>query len=83
MAGRLQAALGGSPARAGQVQAFLRVLDRDCGPLDFDQAGAVDTCWQRLYFCLRSGFVTEALQVRHPLHGEGAVRNSHDSCSRR
>ena len=63
MAGWLQAALGGVPTRLGQVQAFLRVLNRDCGPLDFDQAGAVDTCWQRLYFCLRSGFHEEALQV--------------------
>ena len=59
-----QAALGGRPSRAGQVQAFLRVLDRDCGPLDFDQPGAVDTTWQRLYYCLRSGFHEEALQVR-------------------
>ena len=76
MAGRLQAALGGSPARAGQVQAFLRVLDRDCGPLDFDQAGAVDTCWQRLYFCLRSGFYTEALQVRHSCGGCSCVNRA-------
>ncbi len=61
----LQAALGGDPSRVGQIQAFLRIVDRDLGTmLDFDQPGGADTSWQRIYYCLRSGYNDEALQVR-------------------
>ena len=61
----LQAALGGDPSRIGQIQAFLRIVDRDLGAmLDFDQPGGADTSWQRIYYCLRSGYNDEALQVR-------------------
>ena len=60
-----QAALGGDPSRVGQVQAFLRIVDRDLGTvLDFDQPGGADTSWQRIYYCLRSGYNDEALHVR-------------------
>ena len=59
-----QAAMGGDPSRLGQVQAFLRVVDRDLGTaLDFDQPGGTDTSWQRIYYCLRSGYHDEALQA--------------------
>jgi len=61
----LQAALGGDPSRVGQIQAFLRIVDRDLVTmLDFDQPGGADTSWQRIYYCLRSGYSNEALQVR-------------------
>jgi hypothetical protein len=56
--------MGGDPSRLGQVQAFLRVVDRDLGTaLDFDQPGGADTSWQRIYYCLRSGYHDEALQA--------------------
>ena len=66
----LQAALGGDPSRVGQIQAFLRIVDRDLGTmLDFDQPGGADTSWQRIYYCLRSGYNDEALQVPAPRAG--------------
>ncbi len=64
---RPQAALGGSPSRLGLVQAFLRVREKERGPLDFDQPGGVDTTWQRIYCCLRAGFHGEALQASQRL----------------
>ena len=56
--------MGGDPSKLGQIQAFLRVVDRDLGTaLDFDQPGGADTSWQRIYYCLRSGYFDEALQA--------------------
>ena len=60
-----QAALGGDPTRLGEVKAFLRVRERDA-TLDFDapSGGAVvDTSWQRVFLCLRSGYHQEAVKV--------------------
>lgn len=68
-----QAALGGSPSRLGLVQAFLRVKEKERGPLDFDQPGGVDTTWQRIYCCLRAGFHAEALQASGGVGGCGWV----------
>ena len=47
------------------MQAFLRVREKDAGPLDFDAPGGADTLWQRIYLCLRSGFYAEAIEVRN------------------
>ncbi len=58
-----QASLGGAPTRQSQVQAFLRVREKDAGPLDFDLPGGADTTWHRIYLCLRSGFHKEAVEV--------------------
>lgn len=58
-----QASLGGAPTRQSQVQAFLRIREKDAGPLDFDSPGGVDTTWHRIYLCLRSGFHKEAVEV--------------------
>lgn len=63
----LQASLGGSLTRQGQIQAFLRIREKDAGPLDFDSPGGVDTTWHRIYLCLRSGFYKEAVEVSCPL----------------
>lgn len=51
------------PSRKGQVCAFLRLKEKDVGPLDFDAPGGLDTTWHRVFFCLRSGFQAEALEV--------------------
>ncbi|KAL9674528.1 hypothetical protein QQ045_030800 [Rhodiola kirilowii] len=63
-----QAALGGIVGNLQKVRAFLRIRLRDYGVLDFD-AGDVrrqpplDTTWQQMYFCLRTGYYDEAKQV--------------------
>ena len=59
----LQANLGGSPTQLDWIKAFLRVKEKDRGPLDFDAPGGGDTTWQRVYMCLRSGYDTEAIEV--------------------
>ena len=63
-----QAALGGDPTRLGEVKAFLRVRERDAA-LDFDAPSGgpvVDTSWQRVFLCLRSGYHQEAVKVPCP-----------------
>jgi hypothetical protein len=52
--------------RLGQIKAFLRIREKDSGPLDFDTQGGIDTTWHRIYLCLRSGFHQEALEVQPP-----------------
>ncbi|CAL5221540.1 g3750 [Coccomyxa viridis] len=59
---RAQANLGGSPTRLDWTKAFLRVKEKDRGPLDFDVPGGGDTTWQRVYLCLRSGYDAEAIE---------------------
>ena len=61
----LQARLGGEPTRTAQIQAFLRLRMADAGPLDFDSQGGVgtDTTWPTIFYCLRCGYHSEALQV--------------------
>lgn len=56
------ARLGGRLGRLDRIQAFLRVKLADQGVLDFD-GGMLDTTWQRIYLCLRSGFHQEALEI--------------------
>lgn len=63
-----QAALGGVVGNLQTVRAFLRIRLRDCGVLDFDAGDArrqppVDTTWQQIYFCLRTGYYEEARNV--------------------
>ena len=65
---RTVAALGGSPSRIGLVQAYLRVREKARGTLDFDQPGGFDTCWLRIYSCLRAGFTQEAVAVARAAH---------------
>eukprot|EP00887_Chlorella_sp_A99_P000841 scaffold5.g841.t1 len=72
------AALGGSPSRLGLVNAFLRVKEKDRGPLDFDQPGGLDTTWRRVYTCLRAGFLAEAAQVGLVWGGGEVARGSRD-----
>ncbi|KQK21691.1 nuclear pore complex protein NUP93A [Brachypodium distachyon] len=62
------AALGGSVGNLQKIRAFLRVRLRDHGVLDFDaidlrRQPPVDTTWQQIYFCLRTGYYDEARQV--------------------
>ncbi|GJN31466.1 hypothetical protein PR202_gb19866 [Eleusine coracana subsp. coracana] len=62
------AALGGSVGNLQKIRAFLRVRLRDQGVLDFDATDLrrqppVDTTWQQIYFCLRTGYFDEARQV--------------------
>ena len=67
---RAAAALGGAPGREGRVKAFIRVRDPEAAPFDFDSGAAVDgsggsasgsdTTWQRVWLCLRAGWVGEA-----------------------
>ena len=60
----VQAALGGRPSRQAVVQAFLRVKNQDiAATMDFDAPTGVDTTWQRIFCCLRSGYTQEALEV--------------------
>nr|XP_011467609.1 PREDICTED: nuclear pore complex protein NUP93A-like isoform X2 [Fragaria vesca subsp. vesca] len=64
----LQAALGGEVVNMQQIRAFLRVHLKDYGLLDFDASDVsnpppVDTTWQQIYFCLRSGYNDEARTV--------------------
>ncbi|KAI8559056.1 hypothetical protein RHMOL_Rhmol04G0145500 [Rhododendron molle] len=63
-----QAALGGAVGNLQRIHAFLRVRLRDYGVLDFDAGEAcrqppVDTTWQQIYFCLRTGYYDEARKV--------------------
>ncbi|XP_057982057.1 nuclear pore complex protein NUP93A [Malania oleifera] len=63
-----QAALGGVVGNLQRVRAFLRIRLRDYGVLDFDAGDArrqppVDTTWQQIYFCLRTGYHDEAREV--------------------
>ncbi|XP_010545067.1 PREDICTED: nuclear pore complex protein NUP93A [Tarenaya hassleriana] len=63
-----QAALGGSVGNLQRIRAFLRIRLRDYGILDFDSGDArrqppVDTTWQQIYFCLRTGYYEEAREV--------------------
>lgn len=59
----MQASLGGSPTRLDWIRAYLRLKEKDRGPLDFDAPGGADTSWQLIYLCLRSGFEAEAVEV--------------------
>ncbi|GAB2227958.1 hypothetical protein Droror1_Dr00009787 [Drosera rotundifolia] len=63
-----QAALGGAVGNLQKIRAFLRVRLRDYGVLDFDSADArrqppIDTTWQQIYFCLRTGYYDDARNV--------------------
>ncbi|KAG6477730.1 hypothetical protein ZIOFF_061161 [Zingiber officinale] len=63
-----QAALGGAVGNLEKIQAFLRVRLRDHGVLDFDAGDKsrqppVDTTWQQIYYCLRTGYYNEAKKV--------------------
>lgn len=63
-----QAALGGAVGNLHRVRAFLRIRLRDYGNLDFDAGDArrqppVDTTWQQIYFCLRTGYYDEARKI--------------------
>ncbi|XP_057487708.1 nuclear pore complex protein NUP93A-like isoform X2 [Actinidia eriantha] len=63
-----QAALGGAVGNLQRLRAYLRVRLRDYGVLDFDAGDArrqppVDTTWQQIYFCLRTGYYDEARNV--------------------
>lgn len=59
----IQANLGGNPSRKARIQAYLRMREKDAGPLDFDTPGGLDTTWHRIFFCLRSAYTKEALEV--------------------
>ncbi|XP_065865847.1 nuclear pore complex protein NUP93A-like [Euphorbia lathyris] len=63
-----QAALGGAVGNLQKVRAFLRIRLRDYGVLDFDAGDTrrqppVDTTWQQIYFCLRTGYYDEARNI--------------------
>ncbi|KAF5941217.1 hypothetical protein HYC85_022384 [Camellia sinensis] len=63
-----QAALGGAVGNLQRIRAFLRIRLRDYGVLDFDAGDVrrqppVDTTWQQIYFCLRTGYYDEAKNV--------------------
>ncbi|KAJ4840952.1 Nuclear pore complex protein nup93a [Turnera subulata] len=63
-----QAALGGAVGNLQRIRAFLRIRLRDYGVLDFDAGDTrrqppVDTTWQQIYFCLRTGYYDEARNV--------------------
>lgn len=60
----LQANLGGAPSRKAWVYAYLRLREKDAGPLDFDSPGGADTTWHRIFLCLRAGYQQEAVEVR-------------------
>lgn len=76
---RTAAALGGSPSRLGLVQAYLRVKEKTRAPLDFDQPGGADTCWLRVFTCLRAGFLTEAIAVAKGAHDGPATPRASSS----
>ncbi|KAH9307979.1 hypothetical protein KI387_035890, partial [Taxus chinensis] len=63
-----QAALGGATGNLQRIRAFLRVRLRDHAVLDFDASDGrrhppLDTTWQQIYFCLRTGYYDEARSV--------------------
>ncbi|KAK6151314.1 hypothetical protein DH2020_013949 [Rehmannia glutinosa] len=64
----VMAALGGAVGNLQRIRAFLRMRLRDYGVLDFDASDVrrqppVDTTWQQIYFCLRTGYYDDALGV--------------------
>lgn len=70
------AALGGAPGNLARVRAFLRATRTENIPLDFDAQGggaAVDTTWQQVFFCLRSGFHKEAVEVAQGATGHSGA----------
>ena len=73
------AMLGGSPSRLQQIRAFLRIRFSDKGALDFDMAGGIDTFWHQLYFCLRCGYIEEAVQLSEAVQGEGMMGDMYGS----
>ncbi|KAL0428532.1 UNVERIFIED_CONTAM: Nuclear pore complex protein A [Sesamum latifolium] len=63
-----QAALGGAVGNLQRIRAFLRIRLRDYGVLDFDASDVrrqppIDTTWQQIYFCLRTGYYDDAREV--------------------
>ncbi|XP_057781481.1 nuclear pore complex protein NUP93A-like [Salvia miltiorrhiza] len=63
-----QAALGGAVGNLQRIRAFLRMRLREYGVLDFDAGDSrrqppIDTTWQQIYFCLRTGYYDDALGV--------------------
>ncbi|KAG8367873.1 hypothetical protein BUALT_Bualt16G0117900 [Buddleja alternifolia] len=63
-----QAALGGAVGNLQRIRAFLRIRLRDYGVLDFDAGDVrrqppIDTTWQQIYFCLRTGYYDDAREV--------------------
>lgn len=63
-----QAALGGVVGNLQRIRAFLRIRLRDYGVLDFDaddfrRQPPIDTTWQQIYFCLRTGYYDDAREV--------------------
>ncbi|KAL0337943.1 UNVERIFIED_CONTAM: Nuclear pore complex protein A [Sesamum calycinum] len=63
-----QAALGGAVGNLQRIHAFLRIRLRDYGVLDFDAGDVrrqppIDTTWQQIYFCLRTGYYDDAREV--------------------
>ncbi|XP_011078916.1 nuclear pore complex protein NUP93A [Sesamum indicum] len=63
-----QAALGGAVGNLQRIRAFLRICLRDYGVLDFDAGDVrrqppIDTTWQQIYFCLRTGYYDDAREV--------------------
>ena len=73
------AMLGGSPSRVQQIRAFLRIRLNDRGALDFDMPGGIDTFWHQLYFCLRCGYIEEAVQLSEAVQGEGMMGDMYGS----
>jgi nuclear pore complex protein Nup93 len=78
---RATAALGGAPSRAALVRAYLRVRERERGPLDFDAPGGADTAWLRVYTCLRAGFAAEAAAAAAGAREGGAGGGAADAAS--
>ncbi|KAL3623745.1 Nuclear pore complex protein nup93a [Castilleja foliolosa] len=69
-----QAALGGTVGNLQRIRAFLRMRLRDYGVLDFDASDVrrqppIDTTWQQIYFCLRTGYYDDALGVARTSRG--------------
>ncbi|KFK37007.1 hypothetical protein AALP_AA4G200200 [Arabis alpina] len=63
-----QASLGGSVGNLQRIRAFLRIRLGEYGRLDFDPPDArsqppIDTTWQQIYFCLRTGYYEEAMDI--------------------
>ncbi|KAI3844351.1 hypothetical protein MKW92_026370 [Papaver armeniacum] len=63
-----QAALGEDVGNLQKIQAFLWIFLKQDGVLDFDASDAimqpaVNTTWQQIYFCLRTGYHEEAINV--------------------
>eukprot|EP00898_Chlorokybus_atmophyticus_P001151 jgi/Chlat1/2036/Chrsp159S02326 len=75
-----QARLGGATSTIDRIKAFLRVKLRDQGPLDFDAESSnarsppIDTTWYQIFYCLRSGYYDDALQVAKNSRALSAAR---------